>query len=63
MEVKDIVMLGNNKEYSVIKKVENYYVLLSLETPLEIVVGVLEKDTLKVVQDKNIIFKVLSVNF
>lgn len=62
MEVKDIVMLGNNKEYSVIKKVENYYVLLSLETPLEIVVGVLEKDTLKVVQDKNIIFKVLSEN-
>lgn len=62
MEVKDIVILDNNKEYSVIKKVENYYVLLSLETPLEIVVGVLEKDTLKVVQDKNIIFKVLSEN-
>lgn len=58
--VNDTVLLKDNKEYAIIKKVENYYVFLSLEQPLTILVGTIKGDKINVIDDKDIIKKVLS---
>lgn len=59
-DVKDVVILDDDKEYSIIKKVENYFVFMSLEQPLTIFVGTLDNNTIKLVDNKEIIIKVLS---
>lgn len=59
-DVKDVVILDDDKEYSIIKKVDNYFVFMSLEQPLTIFVGTLENDVIKLVDDKDTIIKVLS---
>lgn len=59
-DVKDVVILDDDKEYSIIKKVDNYFVFMSLEQPLTIFVGTLENDgVIKIVDNKEIIIKVL----
>lgn len=59
-KVKDTIICGNNKEYAIIKKVDDYYLFLSIEQPLEILVGTIEKDKINIITDKNIIEKVLT---
>lgn len=59
-KIKDIVQLEDDKEYSIIKQVNNYYVFLSLEQPLTIFVGKIKNDNIEIIEDKNIIEMVLS---
>ena len=59
-DVKDTILCGDNKEYAIIKKVDKYYVFLSIEQPLEILVGTIENNKISVIDDKSIIEKVLA---
>lgn len=57
-EVNDIVNL-DDKEYCIIKKYEDYYVVISTHVPINIFVGMINKTKFEVIKDKNIIKKVL----
>jgi hypothetical protein len=59
-KINDIIILDDNIEYSIIKQINNYYVLLSLSQPLKILVVTIENDKAKIVTDKKIIKEVLS---
>jgi hypothetical protein len=59
-KINDIIILDDNIEYSIIKQMNNYYVLLSLSQPLKILVVTIENDKAKIVTDKKIIKEVLS---
>lgn len=59
-DVKDTILCGDNKEYAIIKKVDEYYVFMSIEQPLEILVGTIKNNEINVINDKNIIEKVLT---
>jgi len=58
--VKDTILCSDNKEYAIIKKVNEYYVFLSTEQPLKILVGTIENNKINIINDKNIIEKILS---
>lgn len=60
-KIKDIIILDDNKEYSIIKKVNDYYVLLSLVQPIKIIVVTIDKDNINVVTNKEKIIEVLSI--
>lgn len=58
--VGDIIKLDNNHEYCIIKKYNEYYVLLSQNEPLEILIVNINGNEINVVIDKKIIEEVLS---
>lgn len=59
-ELNDIVILNDNLEYSIIKKVDNYYVFLSLQQPLKVLVGKIINNDIYIEKNKKIIKEVLS---
>lgn len=59
-KINDIILLSDNKEYAIIKQLDNYYLFMSLEQPITILVGKIENDCIKIVNDKEIIKEVLS---
>ena len=58
--VKDTIILDDNIEYSIIKKVDNYYLMMSVEEPLKIIIGQIDNNKIIVISDKKIIKEVLS---
>lgn len=57
-DVGDIITL-DNKEFCIIKEYSNYYVVISLDKPVDIRVGIFSNRTFSPVTDKNIVKKVL----
>ena len=60
-KVKDIILLDDNRKYSIIKKVNEYYILLSVDEPLNIMIAKIKNDKILVETDKKIIEEVLSI--
>lgn len=60
-KVKDIILLDDNRKYSIIKKVNEYYILLSVDEPLKIMIVKITNDKILVETDKKIIEEVLSI--
>lgn len=59
-EIKDIVKLDDEREYSIIKEIDGCFVFLSIDEPLKIIVGKIENDRIVIVTDQEVIRKVLS---
>ena len=61
IKVEDIILL-DDKEYCVIKKYNDYYIIISLEKPIDIKIGKYEDGKFVTEIDKKIIKEVLLSN-
>lgn len=57
-KINDVVEL-EDKEYQIIKKVGNYYVLISVNEPVDLLVGEISNGEFNIIEDKNIILSLL----
>ena len=60
LEENEVVLL-DNVEYVVVKKIDKYYMLLSTKDDAKIVIGVINDNTLEEVTDINIIKNILCI--
>ena len=60
LEENEVVLL-DNVEYVVVKKIDKYYMLLSTKDDAKIVIGVINNNTLEEVTDINIIKNILCI--
>jgi len=60
LEENEVVLL-DNVEYVVVKKIDKYYMLLSTKEDAKIVIGVINNNTLEEVTDINIIKNILCI--
>ena len=60
LEENEVVLL-DNVEYVVVKKIDKYYMLLSTKEDATIVIGVINNNTLEEVTDINIIKNILCI--
>ncbi len=60
LEENEVVLL-DNVEYVVVKKIDKFYMLLSTKDDAKIVIGVINNNTLEEVTDLNIIKNILCI--
>lgn len=60
LEENEVVLL-DNVEYVVVKKIDKYYMLLSTKDDAKIVIGIINNNTLEEVTDINIIKNILCI--
>lgn len=60
-DIGDIVLINDTKEYTIINNYNDYYVLLSNNSPIDILIGKInENNNLSIINDRKIVLEVLS---